>query len=397
MARTQALTTILPAALAAALLTGCDDKMFSRLDNTPPTASIVSPTDGAGVSGAAFRVDVDAQDDMTVAEVRFRVNGVLVDTDAEEPWSTTLVTLDQAEGGTLDLDVEAVDASGNTATVSASYTINARTLTQLTNNPLADENPAWSPDGSRIAFQSQNGSTQYDLWVMDADGQNPAALTQDVNEDRNPAWSPDGTMIAFDSDRAGTFDIWLLPLAGGEPAATPLTFGNLDDVQPAWSPGGTLVYFASDRGVGTSFNVWRQPATGGGLAVQVTAFAEDDTAPALSGDGARLAFASRLNFSTDHIYTMFVGDVNVAPLTGDTGFTEADPAWLPGSRTVFFTRDDGVDSNLWFQAPGDEAVPVQATFGSGSLGDGGAAWSPDGTRLAFHSDRTGNLEIYVIE
>jgi Tol biopolymer transport system component len=232
---------------------------------------------------------------------------------------------------------------------------------------------------------------------MDADGTNPAQLTQNVNEDRNPAWSPDGDRIAFDTDRAGTYDVWLLPLAGGEAAATALTFGTRDDVQPAWAPDGTSVYYSSNRGSGAPFNVWRQSVIGTGNVIQVTAFAENDTAPAVSADGTRLAFASRLNFSTDHIYTMAVGAVTVVPLTGDVGFTESDPAWLPGSGAVFFTRDDGIDSNIWFQAPGSEAAPVQVTFGSGSVGDGGAAWSPDGSRLAFHSDREGNLEIYVIE
>ena len=44
-----------------------------------------------------------------------------------------------------------------------------------------------------------------------------------------------------------------------------------------------------------------------------------------------------------------------------------------------------------------EAVPVQVTFGTGTVGDGGATWSPDGSRIAFHSDRGGNLDIYVIQ
>jgi Tol biopolymer transport system component len=388
---------IVPAALAAALLTGCDDKVMSRLDTTPPTASIAQPTDGASVSGVSFRIDVVADDDVLVDEVRFRVNGGAPTIVTEEPWSVVLVTLAEAEGGALAVEVEAVDHAGNAVKTAAAYTVSPRTLTRITNNPLADSDPAWSPDGSRIAFQSKTVGDQFDLWVMDADGGNAAQLTQDVNEDRNPAWSPDGDWIAFDSDRAGTFDVWLLPLAGGEAAATALTFGTRDDVQPAWAPDGTSVYYASNRGTGASFNVWRQSVIGTGNVVQVTAFAEDDTAPAVSADGKRLAFASRLNFSTDHVYTMDVGAVTVAPLTGDVGFTESDPAWLPGSGAVFFTRDDGIDSNVWFQAPGDEATPVQVTFGSGNVGDGGAAWSPDGSRLAFHSDREGNLEIYVIE
>lgn len=397
MARIPALRTILPAALVAALLAGCKDKILSRIDTMPPTASITSPADGAAVSGVAFRVDVDATDDTLVEEVRFRVNGGAPVIDSEEPWSAFLVTLGKAQGAAFDVEVEAVDTSGNIARTSASFLVGTRTISRLTDSPLADQNPAWSPDGTRIAFQAKRAGDQFDLWVMDADGSNQTRLTQNVNEDRNPAWSPDGAWIAFDSDRAGTFDVWLLPLAGGEGAATALTFGTRDDIQPAWAPDGTSVYFASDRGTGARFNIWSQKLVGTAGAIQVTAFGANDTAPAVSPDGKRLSFASSLNFQSDHVYTMPIGAVSVTPLTGDVGFTEADPAWTPGSDVVFFTRDDGTDSNIWFQSPGDAAVPVQATFGSGLFGDGGAAWSPDGTRLAFHSDRDGNLEIYVIE
>jgi Tol biopolymer transport system component len=193
----------------------------------------------------------------------------------------------------------------------------------------------------------------------------------------------------------GTFDIWQLPLAGGEAAAGPLTFGNNDDIEPAWSPDGSEIYFASNRGTAANFNIWRAPE-GGGTAVQVTSFDEDDTAPTLSSDGGWLAFASTLNLGTAHVYTMQLGTVGVTPLTGDVGFVETEPTWIPGSNVVVFSRDDGIDSNVWFQALGGDA-PLQATFGAGTLGDGGAAWSPDASKLAFHSDRDGNPEIYVIE
>ena len=63
---------------------------------------------------------------------------------------------------------------------------------------------------------------------------------------------------------------------------------------------------------------------------------------------------------------------------------------------ILFSREDGVDSNLWIQRMGGEAAR-QVTFGSGNVGDGGGVWSPDGSKIAFHSDRDGNLEIYVMQ
>ena len=69
--------------------------------------------------------------------------------------------------------------------------------TNLTNNPSADMYPAWSPDDSKIAFES-NRNGKWDIFVMDADGSNQVCLTGDEPWDCNsPAWSPDGTKIAF--------------------------------------------------------------------------------------------------------------------------------------------------------------------------------------------------------
>lgn len=379
-----------------AFLAGCDDKMLPGVDFQPPEAEISQPPDGAVVSGVSFVVEVAATDDTGVDRVVFRVNGLTALVDSEAPFSAALVTLDRAAGADLVVEAEAFDAAGNSATATAAYEVRARTTTRLTNNPTDDMNPAWSPDGTRIAFQSKRNGDQFDLWWMNADGSGATRLTQDVNEDRNPAWSPDGEWIAFDSDRVGTFDVWRLPLAGGEAAAVAVTFANLDDVEPAWTPDGTTLYFASNRGSNAPFNIWRILVGDDADAEQLTSFDVDDRAPAVSSDGTRLAFASSLNFGLPHVFTTEIGSDTVTPLTGDVGTREGDPMWLPGRSLVAFSRDDGIDSNLWYQST-TEVVPTQATFGSGTLGDGGAAWSPDGSKLAFHSDRDGNLEIYVME
>ncbi|MGH9143733.1 MAG: TolB family protein, partial [Vicinamibacterales bacterium] len=81
--------------------------------------------------------------------------------------------------------------------------------------------PAWSPDGKRIAFQAYR-STTWQIWTVNADGTDLRAVTSGPYDDREPQWSPDGTQIAFASDRApGNYDVGLLTLGSG--AVKPLT------------------------------------------------------------------------------------------------------------------------------------------------------------------------------
>ena len=109
----------------------------------------------------------------------------------------------------------------------------------------ADTAPAWSPDGTRIAFAStSSGNT--DVWVMDADGSDPVDLTDgSAAADTSPSWSPDGTHIAFQTDRDGNDEIYVMDADGGDP--TNLTSDPGDDSQPAWSPDGDTIAFVSDR------------------------------------------------------------------------------------------------------------------------------------------------------
>ena len=106
--------------------------------------------------------------------------------------------------------------------------------TQLTNNSANDGGNGWSPDGSKIAFESDRDGGDVDIFVMNADGTGVMPLTQnDGIIDRNPVWSPDGTQLAFSSDRDGDQEIFIMNADGS--GVTQLTFNvGIADDGPGW-------------------------------------------------------------------------------------------------------------------------------------------------------------------
>ena len=104
--------------------------------------------------------------------------------------------------------------------------------------------PAWSPDGSRLAFQAYHRDT-WNIWTMRADGSELTQVTSGPFDDREPTWSPDGQRLAFSADRSGNYDVWAVTLASG--ALTKLTDSPANDSMPAWSPDGREIAFVSDR------------------------------------------------------------------------------------------------------------------------------------------------------
>ena len=120
--------------------------------------------------------------------------------------------------------------------------------TRLTINGAIDIHPAWSPDGTKLAFES-NRDGNFEIYVMNADSTGQTRLTINGAIDSDPAWSPSGTKLAFDSNRDGPFRIYLMNANGS--AQTARTSGRGDDIEPAWSPAdGSKIVFASTRNGG---------------------------------------------------------------------------------------------------------------------------------------------------
>ena len=107
-------------------------------------------------------------------------------------------------------------------------------VVNLTNSRAEDHEPAWSPDGTKLAYASKH-SGNYDIYVMNADGSGLQRLMNNGADDREPTWSPDGTQIAFTRIMPnGNGDIFVMNANGGN--QTNITNNPAADYQPDWKP-----------------------------------------------------------------------------------------------------------------------------------------------------------------
>ncbi len=167
--------------------------------------------------------------------------------------------------------------------------------------------PAWSPDGSRIAFTYGSGSgptLESDVYVMNTDGSGQVNLTNDPAFDGRPAWSPDGSKIAFGSMRDGEMDIYVMNADGSN--VVRLTDFDFGVWNPAWSPDGSRIAFEAwpteDNG-----DIYVMNADGTG-AVNLTNDPALDRWPAWSPDGTAIVFSSgrRVSVPGDPPYDLYV-------------------------------------------------------------------------------------------
>ena len=234
---------------------------------------------------------------------------------------------------------------------------------------------------NRILFGSDRDGTP-EIYVMDADGANLVRLTTDawvqiapVTKVTSLAWSPDGTRIAFTADRAGDRRIFVMNADGTD--LVKLTDHPAGNGAPAWSPDGRRIAFTVQRFGNDEIFVINADGT---ELVNLTHHPADDAAPAWSPDGHRIAFTS--NRSGDNeIYMMndVVEGRRYFRKDGTEVSAEDYNKLLPFLQGVIAL---GADFIQLTDHPAHDISP---------------AWSPDGHRIAFTSDRSGDNEIYVID
>ncbi|HVH08461.1 MAG TPA: PKD domain-containing protein [Gemmatimonadales bacterium] len=277
-------------------------------------------------------------------------------------------------------------------------------------NPTAPQRPrsdaALTQAGS-IAFSS-DGSGNSQIYVMNADGSGVTRLTNDAGTDIEPAWSPDGARIAFYSTGDSSIDV-VNADGTGLSRLLIMSKGPLPlDAWPTWC--GTRIAFASFLSAGfPNIDVMNEDGTG---ATRVTIDnGSVHAAPAWSPDCSKIAFTKDPGGNMQ-IFVMNADGTGVTQLTNVANANSKSPAWSPDGTRIAFQSDRDAPSGdpelyeIYVMSADGTGVTrlttdlvgftnaMYTTYGRPTSEH--PTWSPDGTQIAFHSNRDGHYQIYFI-
>jgi Tol biopolymer transport system component len=231
---------------------------------------------------------------------------------------------------------------------------NGSNIIQLTTDPGIDDQPVWSPDGTRIAFIS-NRTGDFEIYIMNADGTNVVRRT--FSGGLNPTWSPDGMKIAYSNVSNGSANIWVVGSTSGSPSLLLEVQGW--EAYPSWSPDGTKIAVVSDwMAYDIVFDLYTINADGTGFTTLTGNMFDkyDYLCPGWSPNGTKLAMAINESVGIDQ-YNTQVGVINpdgsgIAVLkSGAAPWTRT--SWSADGSTILYTSLSGTRTDIsWVSSNG---------------------------------------------
>jgi len=198
---------------------------------------------------------------------------------------------------------------------------------------FAVQHPAWSPDGSKIAFDAWRDNN-WDIYVMNADGSNVTRLTAEPAVDVSADWSPDGKQIVFTSNRGeGWQNLYVMDIDGTN--VKRLTNGPANDDNPVWSPDGRRIAFSSDRVGGGDREIYVMNADGSGVD-RLTFDPDPNDLPDWSPDGSLIAYQRYEPTGTGAVYIMSSGGAGAKRMTNGGG----GPSWSPDGKFIVYSASN---------------------------------------------------------
>lgn len=238
--------------------------------------------------------------------------------------------------------------------------------------------------GSGIITFASNVEKNFEIYERRLDGGTPQKLTSMPGQPERPVWSPDGSRMAVHILDGSNWEIYVTTAGGGNPVNVTNHFK--DDSFPSWSPDGQQIIFHSNRG--HDFEIFIMDADGRNVR-QLTDNDVDDFGGHLSPDSAFLVFDRRQG--SRHIFTknMFTGEETRLTWEGANKF----PVWSPDGTRIAFSSDRNGNFEIYvMNADGTNQINLTNTAHS----DFYPQWSPDGQWLIFHENMDGNRELFAV-